>query len=111
MRYPSPVVSEKDSVFTAIACGALLVYIVILYLDTRRPPESLLNGPTDPAVQRVRDRITTFLGPAVLVLGGLLYARDDVVENIDFLQDPWHPTLGFVVGLVLAIGALIRRIL
>jgi len=60
-------VSEKDYAFTAIAYGALLVYIVILYLDTRRPPQSLLKGPTDPPVQRVRDRITTFLGPAVLV--------------------------------------------
>jgi hypothetical protein len=95
----------------AIAYGALLVYIVILYLDTRRPPESLLNGPTNPPVQRVRDRITTYLGPAVVVIGCLLYARDDVVEHIDFLQDPWHPGLGMVVGLVLAIGTLIRRML
>ena len=100
----------KD-VFTAIAVAALLVYMVVLYLDTRRPPESLLNGPTEARVQRVRDRITTFLGPAILAIGALLAIYDDVVEGTNFLRDPWRPTLGIVVGLVLMIGGLLRRML
>jgi len=88
-----------------ICAGA---YMLLLYLDTRKRPESLLNGPTTRTwVERRLDSVTGYLGPLIAILALIVFGPAILAEDMAFLKDPWNSGPGTIARAILTVLRLI----
>jgi hypothetical protein len=89
-----------------VICGG--AYMLLLYLDTRKRPESLLNGPTNRSwVERRLDSVTRYLGPFIAILAVIVSVPAIVAEDIALLKDPWDMGPGAIARAILTVLRLI----
>jgi hypothetical protein len=96
-RLPEPI----HNVLTVILLLFAGLYVVLLYLDTRRCPESLFNGPTQRGwLERRLDGLSRYIPPVIVILCIVVFGPDIVEDQMMLARDPTHPGPGHIAHVI-----------
>ena len=102
--------SDNVDVYLGFAFFAgVLLYMLVLYVQTRRP-ESLLSG--QHRVTRFEKIVSGILSIATWpVVAAITWValRDDAARTMNLLRDPWNPDLFLIAGVLLALGRQVQK--
>ena len=95
--------SDDIDAYLGFACFTLLLlYMLLLYAQTRGQPQSLLSGEHRiTRFEAVLSRILSVATWPVIVAFACVALRDESAHFMNFLRDPWNPDPAFVVGFLL----------
>ena len=95
--------SDDLDVYLAFACyTVLLLYMLLLYVQTRGKPESLLSGEyRTTRFEAVLSRILSVVTWPIVAAFGLVALREEPARFMDFLRDPWNPDPPFVANFLM----------
>jgi hypothetical protein len=84
----------------------MLLYMLLLYVQTRRP-ESLLSGQHRVTrFERIVSRILSIATWPVVCGIAMIGLRDQVASTVNFVRDPWNPDVPFMASVLLHGGPL-----
>ena len=78
----------------------MLLYMLLLYVQTRRP-ESFLSGQHRVTrFERIVSRILSIATWPVVCGIAMIGLRDQVASTVNFVRDPWNPDVPFMASVL-----------